>query len=154
LFSTTGRMQMGPLADGIIITDSFSPAFHFPGLKEVMTEYQERAKKAGTDPLGYGYVPFAYGALQVLGQAVTATGGFDQKKIADYIHTHTFNTVAGDIAFGPDGEWTKSNMVAEQFQNIAGHGAQQFMDPKKVVVVWPEKYKTGNLQYPYDASKH
>ncbi|MGH7088928.1 MAG: hypothetical protein ACREFQ_08505, partial [Stellaceae bacterium] len=77
-----------------------------------------------------------------------------QQKIADYIHSHTFHTVAGDVAFGRDGEWTKSRLVTEQFRNISGHGADQFKDPKKVVVLWPAEYKTGTLQYPYDASKH
>ena len=153
LASTTGRMQLGAEANGIVYSDVFSPSFNFPGLQALLAEYQERAKKAGTDPLGYGYVPFAYAALQVLGDAVTAVGSFDQQKIAQYIHTHSFSTVAGDIAFGPDGEWTKSRFVTEQFRDISGHGAEQFRDPKKVVVLWPSEYKTGTLHYPYDASK-
>jgi branched-chain amino acid transport system substrate-binding protein len=154
LASTTGRMQMGVLTNGIVYTDAFSPVFTFPGLQQVLAEYQKRAAQAGTDPLGYGYVPFAYGALQVLGDAVTATGGFDQKKIAQYIHTHSFSTVAGDIAFGPDGEWTKPRMVTEQFRGITAGTVDQFKDPKKVVVLWPDEYKTGTLEYPYDAAKH
>jgi branched-chain amino acid transport system substrate-binding protein len=153
LASTTGRMQLGAEADGIVYSDVFTPAFNFPGLKEVLAQYQERAKTAGTDPLGYGYVPFAYAALQVLGDAVTATHSLDNQKIAQYMHTHSFSTVAGEIAFGPDGEWTKSRFVTEQFRNISGHGAEQFKDPKKVVVLWPDEYKTGKLEYPYDASK-
>lgn len=153
LASTTGRMQLGAEANGIVYSDVFTPAFNFPGLQALLAEYQERAKKAGTDPLGYGYVPFAYAALQVLGDAVTATHSLDNQKIAQYIHAHSFSTVAGDIAFGPDGEWTKSRFVTEQFRNIAGHGADQFRDPKKVVVLWPDEYKTGTLEYPYDASK-
>ncbi len=152
LASTTGRMQMGALANGIVYNDAFSPAFTFPGLQAVLAQYQARAKEAGTDPLGYGYIPFAYGALQILGDAVTATGGFDQKKIAQYIHTHTFSTVAGDVTFGPDGEWTKARVVTEQFRGITtGASFKQFEDPKKVVVLAPAEFKTGTLEYPYDA---
>jgi len=131
----------------------FSPTFTFPGLQAVLAEYHERAVKAQIDPLGYGYVPFAYGALQVLGDAVQAVGSFDQKKIADYIHHHSFNTIAGDIAFGPDGEWTEARFVTEQFRNVTKGTIEEFMDPKKVVVLYPKEYQTGKLQYPYDASK-
>ncbi|HUZ73087.1 MAG TPA: amino acid ABC transporter substrate-binding protein [Stellaceae bacterium] len=151
LASTTGRMQMGPLANGIVYNDAFSPAFKFPGLQAVLAKYRVRAKAAGTDPLGYGYIPFAYGALQILGDAVTATGGFDQQKIAQYIHTHTFSTVAGDITFGPDGEWTKARVITEQFRGITSGAVEQFEDPKKVVVLAPAEYKTGDLVYPYSA---
>jgi branched-chain amino acid transport system substrate-binding protein len=153
LASTTGRMQMGALANDIVYEDAFSPSFKFPGLQAVLKEYQARAKKAGTDPLGYGYVPFAYSALQVLGEAAKATGGFDQVKMAQYIHSHTFDTVAGDIAFGPDGEWTKPRVITEQFQNITGGTLDQFSDPKKVVVLYPDEYKTGELRYPYKGAK-
>jgi branched-chain amino acid transport system substrate-binding protein len=153
LLSTAGQMQMGPLTNGIIISVPFTPAFDFPGVKAVLAEYQKRAAKAGTDPLGIGYVPFAYAALQVLGDAVTATGGFDQQKIEEYIHSHTFSTVAGEVTYGPDGEWTKARFVTEQFQGIVGHDAAQFTDPKKVVALDPPEYKSGTLQYPYDAGK-
>jgi len=153
LASTTGRMQLGPLTNGIVYVDSFSPSFDFPGLQAVLAKYQAEAAKAGTDPLGYGYVPFAYGALQILGDAVTAVGSFDQEKIQQYIHTHTFSTIAGDISFGPDGEWTKPRIITEQFRNITGHTADQFKDPTKVVVLAPPDLKKGELQYPYVAPK-
>jgi branched-chain amino acid transport system substrate-binding protein len=154
LISTAGQMQMGPLANGIVISVPFTPAFNFPGLKPLLAQYHERAVKAGTDPVGIAYVPFAYAALQVLGDAVTATGGFDQTKIAQYIHSHSFSTVAGDVTYGPDGEWTKARFVTEQFQGITGHDVAEFTDPKKVVALSPEEYKTGTLQYPYDGSKN
>jgi hypothetical protein len=34
--------------------------------------------------------------------AIAATKSLDDTKLADYIHTHTFNTVMGDIKFGKD----------------------------------------------------
>ena len=50
------------------ICDAFSPSFKFPGLQDMIKKYQARAAKAGTDPLGYSYVPFAYGALAGAGR--------------------------------------------------------------------------------------
>ena len=149
LASTTGRMQLGPLVNGIISEDAFSLGFKFPGLQDVLKEYQTRAAKAGTDPLGYSYVPFAYAALQVLGDAATAVKGLDQTKMAQYIHAHTFNTVAGDIAFDSDGEWTKARVISTQFQHITKGTLDEFKDPHKAVIVWPPEYKTGDFIYPY-----
>ena len=153
LASTTGRMQLGPLVNGIVYNDSFSPNFKFPGLQELLKKYQELAPKAGTDPIGYNYVPFAYGALQILGEAATKIGSTDQKKIMDYIHSHSFSTVAGDIAFGPDGEWTKPRIITIQFRDITAGTIEQFMDPKKVVVLWPDEYKTEDTVQAYNAAK-
>ena len=119
LLSTPIKMQLGPLANGIINNDVFpeAPSFNFPGMAEVMKKYQAKAPSLGIDPLGYAYVPLTYAAGQVLAQAVKETGGLDQNKIADYIRAHSFKTVAGDIAFGKDGEWAKSRTTFIQFQH-------------------------------------
>jgi branched-chain amino acid transport system substrate-binding protein len=153
LASTTGRMQLGPLVNGIVYNDAFSPTFKFPGLQELLAKYQALAVKAGTDPIGYNYVPFAYGALQVLGAAATAVGSLDQQKMIAYIHSHKFDTVAGDIAFGPDGEWTKPRIITIQFRNITAGTLDQFKDPKKVVVIWPDEYKTADTVAAYNAAQ-
>jgi branched-chain amino acid transport system substrate-binding protein len=153
LASTAGRMQLGKLTNGILYNDAFSLGFDFPGLKDVLKRYQERAAKEGTDPIGYSYVPFAYGAAQILGDAVKAVGGLDNEKIAQYMHAHEFNTVAGPVSFTPDGEWTENRMVLVQFQNIDKGSLDEFKDPKHVVTLWPPKYKDGNLMAPYEAGK-
>jgi branched-chain amino acid transport system substrate-binding protein len=57
--------------------------------------------------------------------------------------------VAGEIAFGTDGEWAKSRQVFTQFQNITGNDLDQFRDTTKQVILWPTEYKTGNIIYPY-----
>ncbi len=54
---------------------------------------RREAVKEGVDPLGYYMVPWAYAYLQVLGDAVEATKGLDQGKIANYMHETTFKTV-------------------------------------------------------------
>ena len=152
LASTAGRMQLGALANGILYVDAFSLGFDFPGLKDVLKRYQARAVTEKTDPIGYSYIPFAYGAGQVLAQAVTATGGLDNEKIAQYIHSHEFQTIAGPISFTSDGEWTKARMVVVQFQHIKTGSLDEFSDPKHVVTVWPPQYKNGNVM-PYDKAQ-
>jgi hypothetical protein len=45
----------------------------------------------------YGFVPFGYAAGQVLATAVTQTKSLDHDKLADYIRSHSFQTVVGEI---------------------------------------------------------
>jgi branched-chain amino acid transport system substrate-binding protein len=141
--------------NGFVTNEVFVPApsFNFPGLKELMTRYQAQAQNLGTDPLGYGFVPFGYGAAQVIAAAVEGTKSLDAEKIASYLHEHTVSTVVGDITFGPDGEWKKPRLVFTQFQGVTGNSIDQFRDTTKEVVVWPAEHKTGALIYPYAAAK-
>ncbi len=156
LLATVFKTQLGSLLNGIVSTaDTFipSPGFDFPGVKEVMEKYQARAPREGIDPLGYNYVPYGYGAMQVLTQAIEGTRSLDQGKLAAYAHAHTFKTVVGDVAFGPDGEWLKPRLLVTQYQHVTGNDLDQFKDYKKQVVLWPQEYKSGDLIYPYSAAK-
>jgi branched-chain amino acid transport system substrate-binding protein len=89
----------------------------------------------------------------VLAAAVAGTKSFDHSKIADYIRMQTFDTVAGQIKFGKDGEWAKPRMIVTQWQNIAGNDLAQVTDLKNWVVVWPPEHKTGNLVYPFESAR-
>jgi branched-chain amino acid transport system substrate-binding protein len=156
LLATVFKTQLGPLLNGVVSTaDAFIPvpSFDFPGVKEILDKYQARAPREGVDPLGYNYAPYGYAALQVLAQAVEGTMSLDQGKLADYIHTHTFSTVAGEIAFGPDGEWTKPRLLVSQYQHVVGNDLEQFKGTDKQVIVWPQEFKSGDLIYPYEAAK-
>ena len=73
----------------------------FPGIWDFLKQYQPKAPAEGVDPLGYFLPPFAYAEMQVLGEAITATGGLDETKLAEYIHSHPFKTVVGEISFRP-----------------------------------------------------
>jgi branched-chain amino acid transport system substrate-binding protein len=156
LLATPIKLQLGPLVNGLVIMESFIPAptLNFPGLRSMLDRYQAKAPGLGIDPLGYGFTPFAYAAGEVLAQAVEATKSLDHTKLADYIHTHKFSTVAGEISFGKDGEWTKSRQFFTQFQGVTGNDLAQFRDTTHQVIVWPAEYKTGTMIYPYqDARK-
>jgi branched-chain amino acid transport system substrate-binding protein len=155
LLATPIKMQLGPLMNGLVIMESFIPAptLDFPGLKAMLDKYQAKAPALGIDPLGYGFTPFAYAAGQVLAQAVEGTKSLDHGKLADYIHANKFSTVAGEIAFGKDGEWTKSRQFFTQFQGVTGNDLAQFRDTTHQVILWPPEYKTGNIIYPYQDAK-
>jgi branched-chain amino acid transport system substrate-binding protein len=156
LTATVFKNQLGPLINGYIVNEVFVPAptFDFPGLKALMMRYQAQAQNLGTDPLGYGFVPFGYAAAQVLAAAVEGTKSLDAEKIAAYLHDHTVATVVGDVAFGPDGEWKQPRLVFTQFQHITQNGIDQFRDTAKEVVVWPPEHKTGAVVYPFAAAKN
>jgi branched-chain amino acid transport system substrate-binding protein len=150
------KMQLGPITNGLVITESFvrSPKLNFPGLDDLLKRYQAKAPGLGIDPLGYAFVPFSYAAGQILAQAVTATKSLDHDKLADYMRKNSFKTVAGDIAFGKDGEWTKPRQLWTQFQNVTGNTLDQFREGEKQPILWPPEYKSGTLIYPYaDARK-
>jgi len=155
LLVTPIKVQLGPLANGLVIAESFVRAatFNFPGVADLFKRYQAKAAAEGTDPLGHAYAPFGYAAGQVLAEAVNETKSLDSDKLAAYIHAHTFHTVAGDITFGPDGEWTKARQVFTQFQNVAPNDLDQFRTAEKQPILWPAEYKTGELIYPYAKAK-
>ena len=130
------------------------PFLAMPGIKEFLKEYQARAEKAGVDPLGYYLPPYSYAVGQVLAQAIEATKGFDQQKIADHIRATEFNTVVGKIKFGKNGEWARGRTLMVQYQKIQGTGIDQFRGPGKKVVLYPDDLKSGNIIYPYSAAKN
>jgi branched-chain amino acid transport system substrate-binding protein len=126
-----------------------SPKMNFPGIEAFLAKYQSRAKDAGVDPLGFYQPPFAYAALQVLEQAVQATGSLDDEKLATYIHANSFNTIVGEIKFDELGEWANARVIMVQFQGIAGNGLDQYMTGRKQVIVYPSQYADGKLDQPF-----
>jgi branched-chain amino acid transport system substrate-binding protein len=70
--------------------------------------------------------------------------------LAAYMHQATFQTVVGEIKFGPLGEWTQERTLAAQFQNIKGNGIDDFRDTKTEVIVYPPQFKSGEVIYPYE----
>ena len=157
LMFTSVMTSMGPLLNGIVNYDFWAPEPPFlamPGIKDFLKEYQARAEKAGVDPLGYYLPPYSYAVGQVLGQAIEATKGLDQQKLADYIRATEFSTIVGKIKFGKNGEWTKNRTLMVQYLKIQGNGIDQFRGPGKKIVLWPDEFKSGTIVYPYSAAKN
>jgi len=152
LQATVFKTQLGPLLNGVVNYETWLPvkSMEFPGSLELVKKYQERAKEAGTDPLGYYMPVWAYAYLQVLGDAISATKSLNDDVLADYIRKNTFHTVVGDVKFGKQGEWEEERTLAAQFQGIKGNGIDDFRDLKTEVIVYPPKYKSGEVIYPYE----
>jgi branched-chain amino acid transport system substrate-binding protein len=145
------QTKLGAKLNGVVNYETWvpEPTLNFPGINDFLNRYQAQAGKAGVDPLGHYIAPFAYAYVQVLGLAVEATKSLDQKKLADYLHSHELNTLVGKVKFGPNGEWAKPRMLHVQFQNIEGTGVEEFKRAGKRVVLYPEEWKSGTLIYPY-----
>jgi branched-chain amino acid transport system substrate-binding protein len=147
------KKQLGPLLNGIIAYDVYvpEPTMKFPGIEAFLKRYQTIAGPA--DPLGFYLPPYAYAELQVLGDAVTATGAIDQDKIAKYIHATTFHTIVGDVKFADNGEWEKSRVLFVQYQGVVGNDVEQFKEPGKQVILYPPEFVSGKFEYPYSDFK-
>jgi len=149
---TSVKQQFGSKLNGVLNYDFWIPAptMQFPGILGFLTKYQARAVKEGVDPLGWYLPPFAYANLQVLRDAVAATNSLDQTALSDYIRSHPFKTIVGDIIFGKDGEWSKPRVLEVQYQNIKGSGIDQLRDTKTEVILEPPEYRTGTVIVPYN----
>jgi branched-chain amino acid transport system substrate-binding protein len=147
------KQQLGPLLNGVVLGEQWvpAPALQFPGIMEFLKVYRSRAGAAGVDPLGTFLPPFAYARMEVLEQAVKGAGTLDDDKLADYLRTHTFKTVVGDITYGKDGEWAEPRLIWTQFRGIKGNDLAQFENPDVEAVLLPKSAKSGDLIQPYVA---
>jgi branched-chain amino acid transport system substrate-binding protein len=116
--------------------------------------YQERAKAAGVDPLGYYLGGWGYARFQVLGEAVEGAKSTNDDKLADYLRSHEFKTIMGDLKFGPNGEWTQSGMLQVQYHGITdAANLETWRGMSYQTVLTPPDQKTGNVIYPYEKAQ-
>jgi branched-chain amino acid transport system substrate-binding protein len=149
--NTFVKKTLGPLLNGFVNYEYWVPVpkMVYPGVEQLMDTYQSMAISQGVDELGHYMAPLAYAQMQIVEQAVLATKSLDNEALIAYSRSATFETVMGQIKFGALGEWAEPRVVQVQFQNIAGHNAEQFKRADKVVVVAPEEFASGKLKYPY-----
>ena len=150
------KTQLGALLNGVVDYDFYvpEPTLKFPGIEAFVQRYQAKAAEAGVDPLGFYLPPFAYAEMQILGQAITATGGLDNRKLADYLHQASFETVVGPVKFAANGEFARSHVLQVQFQGIQGNGLDQFKRAGTQVIVWPPELASGKLRYPLQDARN
>ena len=144
--------KLGPKLNGIVNYDFWvpEPTMNFPGIDDFLKRYQAVAAKEGVDLLGHYLPPWGYAYLQVLGQAIEGSKSLDQQKVIDYIRTKEHDTIVGKVKFGPNGEWAESRVLQVQYQGIESTDIAQFYKPGKRVILWPDKFKSGNIIYPYE----
>ena len=155
LQTTDAETILGPQINGLVNFAYWLPApkLQYPGTMEFIAKYQERAKVEGVDPIGYYVAPWAYADLQVLAAAVEGTKSLDGEKLGAYIHSTTFHSIVGDIAFGPGGEWAQPRQFLIQFQKVTSKDPAQFMGVDHVVVVGPDALKTGDAIVPFEKAR-
>ncbi len=143
--------NLGPGLNNLVNYDFWVPAktLKFPGIEEFLKKYQAAAAGKGVDLLGHYLPPWAYAYMQVLGQSVEATKSLDDKKLAEYIHKTTFNTVVGPVKFGKNGEWATSRALMIQFRGIKANNLDQFKMEGTRVVLKPDTVKSGDIMFPY-----
>ena len=155
LQATAIKMQLGALLNGIVNYDFWLPVpkMQFPGVNDLIKRYQEKAAGAGVDPLGYYMAPWAYAQLQLMAQAIEATKSIDDAKLADYIAKNTFQTVLGEVKYGPNGEWAEPRVIQVQFHDVKGNDLEQWRTLASQTVVAPAAYASGKAIYPYTDAK-
>jgi branched-chain amino acid transport system substrate-binding protein len=149
------KAQLGPLLNGLVNYEYWLPVpkLSFAGVEKLIAEYQTRAGGKDVDPLGYYVVPLAYAQMQVIEQAVRATGSVDDEKLAAHTRSSLLSTVVGDVRFGEGGGWVQPRVLQTQFQNIVGHDIAAFRDLRTQVVVSPSELASGDVIYPYAKAK-
>jgi len=149
------KTQLGAMLNNVVYYDLYlpEPTMEFPGIERFLVRYRERAAQAGVDPLGFYIPPFAYAQMQILEAAVTAAGSFEDGGIADRMRAMTFPTVVGDIRFGDRGEWAEARILTAQYHDITGSDVEQFKQPGKQVILYPPKFKSGDLRVPFEPLK-
>ena len=145
--------SLGSMLNGIVNYNSYVPGVKYPGIDEFFLRYQKKAAEEKVDPLGFYLPPFGYAMGQMLEQAVNGTKGLDQKKLAQYLHTHTMETIVGPISYNKDGEWAQSRMLMIQFRDIADKNLEQWRQPGKQVVLYPPAYKSGDALMPFEKAR-
>jgi len=149
--NTSVKTTLGPMLNGFVNYEYWQPVpkMRFTGVEQLLKTYQARAADAGVDLLGHYMAPLAYAQLQVIAQAIEATCGFDDARLAAYARCTTFDTVMGSITFGINGEWAEPRVLQVQFQGITGHDIEQFRNGSRQTVVSPSAFSSGAFRFPY-----
>src|SRR4030081_3496314 len=147
--------NMGSLLNGVVNYNSWlpEPSMYYDGTKTFFETYAKRAVEAKVDPLGYYLAPFGYASGQLVEQAIKAVGALDQKALAKYLRENEHNTIVGPIAFSADGERKETAVLQAQFRGVADKNIEQFRNPGKQVILYPEKFKSGDLISPFEAAR-
>jgi branched-chain amino acid transport system substrate-binding protein len=150
---TPNMVNLGSLLNGVVNYNSYVPGLKYPGIDDFLKRYAKKAAEAKVDPLGFYLPPFNYAMGQMIEQAVNGTKSLDQKKLAEYLHTHEMQTIVGPIKYGPDGEWANPRVVQAQFRGIADKNLDQWREPGKQVILSPAQYKNGDVVVPFEKAR-
>src|ERR1700681_3906200 len=148
------KVQLGPLLNGIVNYEYWLPVpkMMYAGVAPMIAEYQSLARDAGADPLGYYVAPQAYAQMQIVEQAIVGTSSLDDERLAKFTRENSFNTILGDVKFGPGGTWSEARVLQVQYRDIPDHNLANFKDIRTQAVVWPSHLASQTLIYPYSSA--
>ena len=130
MYPAPGPMVKAPDAKYALAATIFEehpPFLSNPGAAEFVKVFNERAAKAGLpDTSVETQAAASYTAWQILEAAVTATRSLDDKVLAQWLKTHTVDTIQGKLRFDGPSNYGDDLMRVKQVQN------------GKWVVVWPQ----------------
>jgi branched-chain amino acid transport system substrate-binding protein len=145
--------SLGSLLNGIVNYNTYVPGMKYPGIEDYFARYNKRAVEARVDPLGYYITPFNYAIGQMLEQAVNGTKSLDHKQLAQYLRANEMKTIVGPIRYDKSGEWANPRVVQAQFRGVTDKNMEQFKQPGKQVVLFPDQYKTGEQIVPFEKAR-
>jgi branched-chain amino acid transport system substrate-binding protein len=147
--------NLGSLLNGVVNFNTWLPesSMYYDGTKSFFETYTKRAVEAKVDPLGYYLAPFGFASGQLIEQAIKAVGSLDQKAIAKYLHENEIKTIVGPIAFSADGERKETATLQAQFRGVVDKNIEQFRSQGKQVILFPDKFKSGDLVSPFEAAR-
>jgi len=155
LQSTVFKDRLKSKLNGIVNYETWvpSPKLMAPA-KDFFEKYQARAKAAGVDPLGYYLGGWGYADFQLIGQAIEGAKSINDDQLAEYFRTHEFKTIMGDISFGKNGEWAKSQFMQVQYHGITdAANLETWRGMSYQTVLTPPDLKTGEVIFPYDKTQ-
>jgi branched-chain amino acid transport system substrate-binding protein len=155
LQATVFKQQLGPLLNGWVNYETWVPSDKMltPEVKEFLSVYQARAGAEGVDPLGYYLGTWGYAYLEMLQRGVEGAKSLKDDDIANYLSKNTMKTIMGDIKYGANGEWAEPGMMQVQYHGIKSNALDQFRGMDTQTVLTPDKFKTGEVVYPYEKAK-
>ncbi len=124
-------------ANGMMVPNSWFGGSKNPSSVKMVASY---IKKYGGTAAGVNAdVAEAYSVGQVMAQAVTATKGFDNKKIIAYLHSGvTLNSVQGAVKFDALGQNLAQTAYTFQWQGAKFVQVNPVGDPGSVKVLYPK----------------
>ena len=155
LQATVFKDKLKSKLNGIVNYETWVPSSKLMAPAETFfNTYQEQAKTAGVDPLGYYLGGWGYAYFQLLGEAIEGAKSINDDKLADYLRNNEFKTIMGDVRFGANGEWTQSGMMQVQYHGITdAANLETWRGMSYQTVLTPDDRKTGEIIYPYEKAK-
>ncbi|MDT4906894.1 MAG: branched-chain amino acid transport system substrate-binding protein [Pseudonocardiales bacterium] len=107
-------------AQAVFTSVAWSPQAKYPGNAEFVAAYTKMFGHAPSEDAANSYT-----AGQVLAAAVKAVGRIDQKALAEWLHSHTVDTIVGPLKWDSTGV-PQGTMLLAQWQN----GTLRIVAPK------------------------